>query len=385
MKKIVVLALMVIFGLSVNAQDKNEIKNVQFKPTIKFNGRVQYDYEFISEYDDDTDDKEWINGNEFRRVYLSAKGKVGKKLDYKAEFEFAGGKIGYRDVYIQYNAGKYGKIALGSKAEATGLNMATSSKYITFMERSMLTSFQNFRWQSGIHYSNFGLLDGKLGLQMSLTNNGDHHQGFKDANLEEGMNFVARLTTAVVNDKENHKVVHLGVNYDKRPGKNVKFRPENHMGGKVDLGFGTSEGRSDLGFELGTTFGSLSFQGEYKMHSNELPAETYKVNTYYVFASYFLTGEHRPYKNGAFGRVKPKNDVDNGGLGALEIAARYSSVDNSDFNTSGYFDKVNNITIGLNWYLNSHARLMYNTVLSDFNGANGEKQIAHMFRVAVDF
>lgn len=385
-KVLAVLAFTMMISLNVTAQEtkKEDTKNVNFKPTIKFNGRIQYDFEFIKATDDNNDG-DWFNGNEFRRAYLSAKGKIGKNLSYKTEFEFAGSKIGYRDVYIKYDGGKYGSLAVGSMAEATGLNMSTSSKYITFAERSMLTAFQNFRWQSGIHYSNYHLFDGKATLQMALTGNGDHDGGFKDAFLEKGMNFTARVTTTLMNDKESHKLVHLGVNYDSRPGKNVEFRPENHMGSKVNLGFDASEARNDLGFELATTFGPLSVQGEYKIHNNELLTETYSVNTYYAFVSYFITGEHRPYKKGTFGRVKPKKDVDNGGFGAIEIAARYSAVDNSDFNTTGNLDQVNNLTFGINWYLNSHTRLMYNYVNSDYNGLLSEKQNAHLFRVAVDF
>ena len=393
MKKIVLIVIALALGLSINAQDSN--KNEIFKPTIKINGRIQYDYEFISPTWDDATDEELseaaTNGFEFRRAYLSAKGKIGKKLGYKAEIEFAGGGVAYRDFYISYDAGKAGKIAFGSMAEATGLNMATSSKYTTFMERSVLTSFQNFRWQAGFHYMNYNLFDSGVTFQASYTNDASHKDGFKDPTLENAMSFTARTTYAYVLDKEKHNFVHLGVNYDKRPGKTVEFRPENHMGGEYNLGFDDSEGRSDLGLELATNFGPLSIQGEYKMHSNEMPDKTYNANVYYAFVSYFITGEHRPYKKGTFGRVKPKNDIDNGGMGALEIAARYSAVDNSDFVTSDAAnnfktgDGLSNITLGLNWYLNSHARVMYNAVLTDYNGANGQKQVAHMFRVAVDF
>ena len=404
MKKIVLIVFALIFGLSMNAQDKKE--NVKFKPTIKFNGRVQYDFEFIKPTMDNLTDAEQgdlnFNGNEFRRAYLSAKGKIGKKLGYKLEFEFAGSKIGYRDVYISYDAGKAGKFAVGSMAEATGLNMTTSSKYITFVERSMLTSFQDFRWGAGFHYANYKIAD-NFALQMSLTNNGGHHSAFQDKKMEEGMNFVARATYAVINNKENNSLVHLGVNYDSRQGKasdKTHFRIENHMGHKYELGF-DSDKRSDLGFEVATNFGPLSIQGEYKMNSNDVDKDvygqdSYKVNTYYAFVSYFVTGEHRPYKHGTFGRVKPKHDVDNGGFGALELAARYSAVDNSDIykdyatataegGIKGNVYKTSNITLGLNWYLNSHARIMYNTVLTDFNGDNGEKQLTHLLRFAVDF
>ncbi|HHB52673.1 MAG TPA: hypothetical protein ENK75_06520, partial [Saprospiraceae bacterium] len=89
---------------------------------------------------------------------------------------------------------------------------------------------------------------------------------------------------------------------------------------------------------------------------------------YYAFASYFLTGEHRPYKHAAFGRVKPQNDIDNGGLGAIEVLARYSNTTVSQdvlAMNSANPEKINTISIGLNWYLNAHARFMYNYVLSD--------------------
>ncbi len=385
MKKVILIAV-ALFGM--NTMQAQDTENTPFKPTVKINGRIQYDYEFVTNYDDNTTDKDWLNGNEFRRLHLSAAGHVAKNVKYKIETSFAHGSIGFRDVYLKYSAGKLGNFYVGSLAEATGLNTMTSSKYITFFERSMSTAFHDFRWGSGIHYENFGLLDGKATLQMSITNpNGSNGSGFKDSGLDDGMSFVARATTTLMNDKAAHKVVHLGVNYDSRNGKEIKFRPENHMGSyKYNLGF-ISDKRSTLGLELASTFGPLSIQGEYKTHSGTVDADnkTYKVGTYYAFASYFITGEHRPYKHGSFGRVKPKNDIDNGGMGALEVALRYSAVDNSDYVTIGNYDKVNNITFGLNWYLNAHARLMYNYVTTDYNGLSGEKTAAHLFRVQMDF
>ena len=253
MKKIGLLIVMVIFSLSGFAQDKQETK-IQFKPTVKINGRIQYDYEFLKRADADSG----LNGNEFRRVHLSAAGKVAKNLKYKIETSFAHGDLGFRDVYIKYTAGKYGNFAIGSIAEPTGLDMATSSKYIPFFERAMITSMQNFRWGSGLHYENYGLFDGKAAFQLALTNFGSDAAGFKDPSLDDGMNFVARATGTLLNDKEAHKVVHVGVNYASRPYSDLKFRAENHMGadqttGKYHYVMG-GDRRTDLGLELGTTF-----------------------------------------------------------------------------------------------------------------------------------
>lgn len=387
MKKIVLFIMIAIFSFSGFAQNKKEAK-VQFKPTIKINGRIQYDYEFLKRVDADNG----LNENEFRRVHFSVAGKVAKNLKYKIETNFAHGDLGFRDMYIKYTAGKYGNFAFGSIAEPTGLDMQTSSKYSPFFERAMLTSMQNFRWGSGFHYENFGLFDGNASLQLALTNNGRNYDGFTDASLDRGMNVVARATGLVFSNKEKNQIVHLGANFAGRPYSDLKFRAENHQGtdqlsGKYHYTFPGADTRTNLGLEFGSTFGPLSIQGEYKTESLDATGADYKMGSYYAFASYFITGEHRPYKHSAFGRVKPKKDIDNGGYGALEVLARYSTMHASDDVVTaniGLPQDVNNISIGLNWYLNSHARIMYNYVITDDNSALGNLN-QHLFRVQMDF
>lgn len=382
MKKVVFIAFAIIFGLSMNAQDKKE--NVKFKPTVKINGRIQYDFEFLKR----AEEEHGVNGNEFRRVHLSAAGKVAKNIKYKIETSFAHGALGFRDVYLKYTAGKAGNFAFGSIAEPTGLDMATSSKYIPFFERAMLTSMQDFRWGSGFHYENYGLFDGKATFQMayttSNTNDGD---GFKAPNMESGMNFVARVTGNLLNNKEKHQVIHLGVNYASRPYKDLKFKPENHMGSKYHYVFGGDK-RTEVGAEFGSTFGPISVQGEYKTSSYNDENKDFAMTSYYAFASYFITGEHRPYKHASFGRVKPKHDIDNGGFGALEVLARYSNMTPSAdaiVANVGNPEKINDISLGLNWYLNAHMRVMYNYVMTDDGNEALGNLGQHLFRVQLDF
>ena len=379
--KFLFLFIFMIYFVKINAQSSS----TEFKKTVKINGRIQYDYEFLKR--DKADD--WFNGNEFRRLHLSAAGKIAPQIKYKIEASFAHASIGFRDVYIKYVAGKWGNFAVGSMAEPTGLNMATSSKYITFFERSMTTSLQNFRWGSGLHYENFGLLDGKLTLQMALTNNGVNSQGFKDAHLEKGNNFVVRMTSAPIYDKAKSLLLHLGINYDSRPESDLKFRPENHMGEKYHYTFPGSDKRNDLGFELATTYKSFSLQGEYKQQelSNDVKKD-YQVSSYYIVGSIFLTGEHRPYKHAAFGRVKPKKELGKDGYGAFELAVRLSNLsvsdDVADVNP-GLPKQVNNMSLGLNWYLTSHARIMYNYVVTDDDNQSLGNLSGHLIRIQMDF
>ena len=378
------------------AETTEEVKKEQsVKPTVKFGGRIQYDFEFLNQEIDGADDYS-VNGQEFRRVYLEVGGKVYKNIKYKAQIELAGGEIAYRDMYIKFTKlpGIGGDLAFGSMAEATGLDMATSSKYISFLERSMLTNTQAFRWNSGIHYSNFGILDGKLGLQMSYAFNGVHDDGFKDSDLEDGAHFVARVTSPVYENKDKNQVVHVGVNFESRkrsedPAEYIlKFRPENHMGEKISVTFADLENQTDIGFELAANFGPLSFQGEYEIAGYNTVDKDYKVNGYYAAVTYFVTGGHRGYKKGAGSRVKPYNNfcIKDGNFGAVELVARYSAMDFSDFRTGDdELKSVSNITAGFNWYLNSHARLMYNYVITGYDQEDVNNMNGHLVRLAVDF
>jgi len=82
---------------------------------------------------------------------------------------------------------------------------------------------------------------------------------------------------------------------------------------------------------------------------------------YYVSASYFLTGETRPYlmSEGEYDRVIPK-----GKNGAWEIAARVSTIDLNDesagVNILG--GKATNYTLGVNWHINANFKWMFNYV-----------------------
>jgi phosphate-selective porin OprO/OprP len=85
----------------------------------------------------------------------------------------------------------------------------------------------------------------------------------------------------------------------------------------------------------------------------------------YAQVGYFLTGEHRPYDRnaGAIDRVIPHCDLKRGdGLGAWEIAARWSYVDLVDNEIDG--GTMQNATAGLNWYANAYCKCVFNYIHS---------------------
>ena len=115
--------------------------------------------------------------------------------------------------------------------------------------------------------------------------------------------------------------------------------------------------------ELASTYGPLTVQGEYSrvaVHRlGDRPTATF--SGMYASASWFLTGEHRPYEmaEGEFGRVVPKRSS-----GAWELAARVSTLDLNDTTTGVDIKggKGTNVTVGLNWHMNANFKWMLNYV-----------------------
>jgi phosphate-selective porin OprO/OprP len=149
-----------------------------------------------------------------------------------------------------------------------------------------------------------------------------------------------------------------------------RARPETHITDMrlANTGRFFAEGADMINPEAALVWGSLSFQGEYFWVKTDAPTVMDpEFSGYYLFGSFFPTGESRPYdqKGGTFGRVKPKNNFHFGepGWGAFELALRYSDLDLTDQLIAGGEQK--NVTVGLNWYLNPSVRFMFNYVKAD--------------------
>ncbi len=91
----------------------------------------------------------------------------------------------------------------------------------------------------------------------------------------------------------------------------------------------------------------------------------------YLYVSYFITGEHIPWDRslGIIGRVDPLEDFfcvedcnrhRSHGIGAWQVAVRYSY---TDLNSEDIFGGIGeSVTLGLNWYWNSHTRMQFNYI-----------------------
>ena len=179
-------------------------------------------------------------------------------------------------------------------------------------------------------------------------------------------------------------MLQLGVAYSYRnPDGDLRYRalPESHVTDVrfVDTGTFVADTIGLLNLQGAFVYGPFSLQGEYIL--SDVDTKFFgdrEFDSYYVQASYFLTSEHRPWDTGdsGFGRLNPRRNFRLGGedpgWGAWEVGIRYSAIDLSDGPIRG--GEEDNITLGLNWYLNPHSRMLINythaNIDRDFFGGN---------------
>jgi phosphate-selective porin OprO/OprP len=167
-------------------------------------------------------------------------------------------------------------------------------------------------------------------------------------------------------------------------------RPESHLAPYVvDTGDMAADGALVIGAEAAWVNGPFSVQGEY-LHSSvrENNGQVPGFNGFYALASWFLTGESRPYdrSEGKFERVIPKKNFDfgRGGWGAWELAGRYSFVNLDSADIHG--GRLSMLMAEVNWYLHSHVKWRFNYGFGHVSGRTPEGNLnVFQTRVEVDF
>ena len=339
----------------------------QFK--LKIGGRIQNDW---AVYSTDEELRRQFgrigDGSEFRRARLFMEGSVYGNIKYKFQYDFASSDP-FKDAYIQIKkVPMAGNFTVGHFKEPFSLEELTSSKYITFMERSLPNVFSSSR-NLGVRL-NRSFMDKRATAAFGFFRQGNPADTSSTFGNSGTYNATTRLTMLPWYVEKGRQLVHLGLSYrhafhDENERIRFRQRPEAHLGPRlVETPRFHVEDVDYFAPEVALVYGPASLQFEWMSALADRPTgEDLHYNGYYIFGSFFLTGEHRPYKtsSGAFNRVKPKKNFDwKGGYGALELAARYSMIDLNDEDMNG--GELSNFTFGVNWYLNPNVRIMLNYV-----------------------
>lgn len=375
-------------GLRFKSEDGN------FK--LKLGGRIMNDWGWFNE-DHDISRRigDQVDGTEFRRARLYLSGEIYGNIGFKAQYDFAGGDPEFKDAYMELKKIPIlGNFRVGQFKEPFSFEELTSSKYITFMERSLNNVFAPGR-NTGFMLHNHAL-DNRMtwagGVFRTADDFGDSEG---DRTTEGSYSFSGRITGLPIYEDEGSKLIHTGFSYSYRNAFQNTFSfaspPEINLADDfVDTGEFAAEFAHLFNPELAIVYGPFSLQSEYTFTNIELdrgtPGSNPDFTGFYVSGSYFLTGEHKEYdtETGELGRVKPNNNFYMGkGMGAIELTARYSELDLSDKSVDG--GQLGDATLGINWYLNPNTRVMLNYVHADVSSfKDGNADLAAM-RFQIDF
>lgn len=308
------------------------------------------------------------SGTEIRRARIGVKAQLFTDWYSEVDLDFAANAVEIKDAWIGFTGLRNTMFKAGNYKEPFSLETLTSSKNITFMERSYADNFSPDR--------NIGLGIVRWGShwQAAIGVFGQAAGEVDESARNEGYGLTGRFTFApLVADR---KVVHLGVALSRRTpdaatgadSNTMRFRgrPETDVSlarflttGKIRLVDHTSYYNA----EAAVMMGRLLVQGEYTKvvvrRLTDLADASFKGG--YLFASLFLTNDTRKYlvEAGEFDRVQPLAKG-----GAWEVAARYSTMDLNDksagVNILG--GRGTNYTAGVNWYMNTNIKWMFNYV-----------------------
>ncbi len=358
------------------------------------------------------------DGATLRRARLGVEGTFFKNSFYKFEYDFTRGNGlnagGITDAYIGHTFSKPFSLKVGAFKEPFSLEEATSNRYTTFIERNMAVNafvdnmntykvgvganFVQDRWLVASSFQTEGVggysnaygtnsLTGSTGSAINTNGGVNRNGGGGDTSWE--------VNTRVVGTpwmESKTKFLHVGasgsyiaINNNYLNGgtfSNGGVIYSNGLASNVDrsgiLSTGNLTNSKDLthpaahevnnvirfGAESAVVYGPFSAQSEYiQTNLSGTGYNSTSLSGYYGYTTYFLTGESRNYKSktGSWDRIKPNHNFDlKGGLGAWELAAGYDYLNLTAGQVNG--GRASLGKFGVNWYLNSHVRVMANYV-----------------------
>jgi phosphate-selective porin OprO and OprP len=379
--------------LKVKWKGAPEFSSKDGKFKMKVRGRIETDYEAIDQ-DTAITGRPDVSAVEIRRARIGVEGLLYGDIKYKFEVDFAHDETAIKDAYLEY-LGLMQDLGLrvGHFKTFNSLEHLTSDRFITFMERAAFIDAYELDRQLGA-----GVIFAKEHYTLAAGVFGPHAEDDTTwlNNVRAG---AARVTVAPINNEDHTRVVHLGASWRTRhgaedaranpvPANDQLFRyrargADFHLADRFIATPAIFDEDTFWGAEGAVVLGPWSVQGEFGQLHADLASgfvgasPTY--NGWYVETSYFLTGEHRNYEEGEFGRPKVLRPVFAGGPGAWQIAGKYDVLSLSDkatlIATCTMCGNQNTWLIGVNWWLNDYVRFMFDynesTITGGFmNGAN---------------
>jgi phosphate-selective porin OprO/OprP len=361
---------------------------------------------------------ELSDGADFRYARIRIDGTMYQHFEWVAEFDFANsvnndssssqtpiGSPSFTNVWFGVNDLPWlGTLRAGWMDEPINFEHLNSIRWLNFMEKApgvgalALTS-PGILWRDQTPNERMTWAFGFFHAQ-----NNNFGFGFGDGQYAE----TGRLTWLPWYEDDGAHLIHLGIgarhghlnsnDIELRARPSVRTMPGVDEPALADTGSITATTSDSVDVELAGVWGPWTLQSEYAaiwIHDAVVSKQQLGTLFYqgaYVELLYFLTGEFRAYnrRDAVFDRVIPRRNFNiwsgEQGWGAWQVGIRYGYLDFQNKGVNGA--TLNDIVLGLNWFLNPNAKVQWNFAIDHRESTPpGSSGWTYIFggRVALDF
>ncbi len=310
-------------------------------------------------------------------------GSLGKLVAYRFTPEFAGDSASIVDAYADLRFNPAYTLRVGKFTSPVGLERLQSSSALVDVERALASELAPNR-DLGVQLQG-EVAKGKFSYALGVFNGAVDGRDAVSSNPDDEFEYAGRVFFEPFKGSESAWAglgFGLGGSAGQKRGSGANFLPRYRTPGQATffsyrgavLADGDTLRWSPQGWFYRKGFG---LQAEYIVSQQEVARdarrEELKHRAWQATASYVLTGEDASYRG-----VTPSRPFGiNGGLGAVELTARYGRLDIDDAAFPFYADptvsasSVRSWTLGANWYLTPNLKLATNYLQSSFDAAGG--------------
>lgn len=325
-----------------------------FKPR----GRIQVDTAGVDGPSNLSVNKNLGVTTEFRRVYVGFDGTIPGGFGYRLEADFASGAVDLTDVYLTYKASPELTFTVGQHKPFDSMEDMTSDLFTSFMERAAFNSAFGFERRIGASATYMG--------KQFLVQGGVFTDNAKD--LTDINNSFSVDGRAVFMPKLAGGQLHIGgsIHYrelNDQPNVGAySARPFVHT---TDVKFVNTgnimpvSAEFNYGVEFAYIHGPFHATAEsswLRAKRPGLPDPTF--NGGYAEVGMLLTRDVTAYKGGVYDRIRPSHPVGSGGIGALQLNARYDWLDLNDAGIRGGRQQI--AAVSLLWIPVDYVRFILN-------------------------
>ncbi len=291
--------------------------------SIKPRGRLQIDVAGVNAPSGIASAASLGFASELRRAYIGFDGTMPGGFGYRVEADLANSSVDLTDLYLTYKASPKLTFTLGQHKPFQSMEDMTSDLFTSFMERAAFNSGFGFERRVGASATYTGkqvIVQAGVFTDNAADLNSDRNNSYS---LDGRIVFMPKI---------GNGQLHIGgsAHYrdfnDAATSTRYRARPFVHTTDVrlIDTGAFSATGERSFGAELAYVSGRFHATAESQWMTAMRPGLANPTfNGGYAEVGYLLTDDTTAYKNGVYDRIKPKQPVGKGGVGAIQLNLRY--------------------------------------------------------------